>query len=388
MKNLYSEQAGSVEAKSDQIVPDASIHIPSNSSANALTFEQNHVHMVYNAIASHFSASRYKEWPRIAAFVQTLPPFSLVADAGCGNGKYFACAQYQVLSDTSDDVHTTERSKEMSSTDSTICRNEMNGSRSSSKKGEPCRKQLRRSSSSHRGMGSATRYEKEWLSRVQPTRRFVVGFDRCLPLLLLAHNTEDAITVEEKESFSNSRSVASPLSRSSTSDAVKFNNASFEKQKKKPLKGTDMLCSSMDHCPFRPGVFDAAICIAVIHHFSTVERRRKAIQQLLRLVTSSGGLVLIYVWALSQESPSSSSSPSRKRPHDIDQTTGDAMVPWQMNAKFDDSQKVFKRFYHFFREGELEALCREALESEKMDGDIIDSYFDKENWCVVIRRGK
>lgn len=387
MKNFKPENAGVGEVERDQIPANASNPIPPNNSANALTFEQEHVHMVYNAIASHFSASRYKEWPRIAAFVQSLSPFSLVADAGCGNGKYFACAQYQVLSDTSSDAHTTERNKDISSTYTTTGTSAMSGNGSSSKKGEPCLKRLRGSSSSHRGMGSVKRYEKEWLSRVQPTRRFVVGFDPCLPLLRLARSTEDSNTVEEKGSVTLSSSVESSLSRSFSSDAIKSSVTFSEKQKNEPLKGTDILCSSMDRCPFRPGVFDAVICIAVIHHFSTVERRRMAVQQLLRLVKPSGGLVLIYVWALPQEE-SSSSSPSRKRPHAVDQATGDAMIPWQMNAKFDDAQKVFKRFYHFFREGELEALCREALESEKMDGAIIASYFDKENWCVVVRREK
>lgn len=52
--------------------------------------------------------------------------------------------------------------------------------------------------------------------------------------------------------------------------------------------------------PVNSNQVDACICIAVIHHYSTIERRSKAIAELLR-VTKPGGKVLISVWALEQE---------------------------------------------------------------------------------------
>lgn len=33
------------------------------------------------------SHTRYKPWPKVEKFLTDLPPCSLVADAGCGNGK-------------------------------------------------------------------------------------------------------------------------------------------------------------------------------------------------------------------------------------------------------------------------------------------------------------
>ncbi|KAI0064646.1 S-adenosyl-L-methionine-dependent methyltransferase [Artomyces pyxidatus] len=51
-------------------------------------YEENHVHQVYDQIASHFSATRYKPWPIIAAFLSSLPPGSVGLDSGTGNGKY------------------------------------------------------------------------------------------------------------------------------------------------------------------------------------------------------------------------------------------------------------------------------------------------------------
>ncbi|KAK9676261.1 hypothetical protein RND81_11G065000 [Saponaria officinalis] len=50
--------------------------------------EKTYVHRVYDAIAPHFSATRFAKWPKVAAFLESLPRGSLVLDAGCGNGKY------------------------------------------------------------------------------------------------------------------------------------------------------------------------------------------------------------------------------------------------------------------------------------------------------------
>jgi hypothetical protein len=43
---------------------------------------------VYDAIASHFSSTRFAVWPKVRAFLEGLAPGSVVADVGCGNGKY------------------------------------------------------------------------------------------------------------------------------------------------------------------------------------------------------------------------------------------------------------------------------------------------------------
>lgn len=53
-------------------------------------YEQEHVHDVYEQIASHFSSTRYKPWPIIEGFLKDLPDGSVGVDVGCGNGKYLA----------------------------------------------------------------------------------------------------------------------------------------------------------------------------------------------------------------------------------------------------------------------------------------------------------
>lgn len=50
--------------------------------------EKKYVHRVYDAIAPHFSATRFAKWPKVSAFLNNLPSGSVILDAGCGNGKY------------------------------------------------------------------------------------------------------------------------------------------------------------------------------------------------------------------------------------------------------------------------------------------------------------
>lgn len=50
--------------------------------------ESEHVHKVYDSIAPHFSHTRHHPWPLVTDFLTALPDGALVADVGCGNGKY------------------------------------------------------------------------------------------------------------------------------------------------------------------------------------------------------------------------------------------------------------------------------------------------------------
>ncbi|XP_061576403.1 probable tRNA methyltransferase 9B isoform X2 [Cololabis saira] len=54
----------------------------------ASQLERDHVHSVYDKIAPYFNDNRYKAWPKVRQFLLELPPGSIVADIGCGNGKY------------------------------------------------------------------------------------------------------------------------------------------------------------------------------------------------------------------------------------------------------------------------------------------------------------
>uniref|UniRef100_A0A8C8B8H9 Uncharacterized protein n=1 Tax=Otus sunia TaxID=257818 RepID=A0A8C8B8H9_9STRI len=53
-----------------------------------IQLEREHIHSVYEKIASYFSDTCYKARPKVQQFISQQKPGSLIADIGCGNGKY------------------------------------------------------------------------------------------------------------------------------------------------------------------------------------------------------------------------------------------------------------------------------------------------------------
>ncbi|KAG8452956.1 hypothetical protein GDO86_004674 [Hymenochirus boettgeri] len=63
-------------------------HPPQIGEVGASILEKEYVHKVYEDIAGHFSSTRHTPWPKVVDFLLSLPKGSMVADVGCGNGKY------------------------------------------------------------------------------------------------------------------------------------------------------------------------------------------------------------------------------------------------------------------------------------------------------------
>ncbi|XP_072515951.1 LOW QUALITY PROTEIN: tRNA (carboxymethyluridine(34)-5-O)-methyltransferase ALKBH8 [Salminus brasiliensis] len=203
-------------------------------------------------------------------------------------------------------------------------------------------------------------------------------------------------------------------------------------------RGFQAFVSDALNVPLRSSSFDACISIAVIHHFSTQERRLAAIGELVRLL-KVGGRALIYVWAKEQEYNKQKSKylKTNKNQENLDEdcrseeskteqnagqehpehqaeniTSGleeqhdgktsqtrlsihtnrtafasqDLLVPWHLKggveAEAKSSQgRVFHRYYHVFQQGELEELCRLVK-----GVTVLDSYHDQGNWCVVLEK--
>jgi tRNA (uracil-5-)-methyltransferase TRM9 len=124
--------------------------------------------------------------------------------------------------------------------------------------------------------------------------------------------------------------------------------------------------------PYRASAVDFIICIAVIHHLSTRERRIAAIAEMLRcLHPSSSGQCLIYAWALEQSATS-------RRAWNKD-SKQDTLVPWVLRQKGvpQSEQTTYQRYYHLFREGELEEDVVSA------GGKIVEKGYDQDNWWVI-----
>lgn len=137
--------------------------------------------------------------------------------------------------------------------------------------------------------------------------------------------------------------------------------------------------------PFRSNVFDSAISIAVIHHFSNPDLRIQALSELIRILRV-GGTLLVYVWAIEQDEKKFKQQ--------------DNFVPWHLQNNYETEQQVetlgpeivkedkknstvYHRYYHMFKQGELENLINTLDNIE-----IVESYYDHANWCCIVRKTK
>lgn len=154
--------------------------------------------------------------------------------------------------------------------------------------------------------------------------------------------------------------------------------------------GSDVGVADVRALPFRDGFFDAAVCIAVLHHLVTVERRVEALVEMLR-VLKPGGRALVYVWALERPSvPEPRKGNHGRKMLSRRFETQDVFVPWHMRRRkagaesdkiLGDTEEIHKRFYHVYHERELEAEVAQVRGTR-----IVEAFYDHQNWCAVIER--
>lgn len=72
-------------------------------------------------------------------------------------------------------------------------------------------------------------------------------------------------------------------------------------------RGFEVLLADCLRIPYKNDSLDAVISIAVIHHLSTIDRRKQSIEEIIR-VLKPGGQCLIYVWAKDQKKNSIAST--------------------------------------------------------------------------------
>lgn len=159
-------------------------------------------------------------------------------------------------------------------------------------------------------------------------------------------------------------------------------------------KNCNVICADILSLPFRSSCAGAVLCIAVIHHLSTKARRLRAVQEIFR-VLEPGGQACITVWAYEQQL---SDEPSeylkmRRKKHNVQMnrresngrlrvhegrefTQADMLVPFQ-----NSDGRRFLRYYHLFRDTELENLIIEA------GGCIMKKYFyEQGNWIAYVEK--
>ena len=128
-------------------------------------------------------------------------------------------------------------------------------------------------------------------------------------------------------------------------------------------KNLNVISGDILNIPFKDNTFDYTSCIAVIHHLSTNEKRKKAISELLR-VTKPNGKILILVWALEQE-------PDSRRKF----TQQNNMVEWK-----DNKQNLLGiRYYYVFKKNEIESLLPNNITLNL-------SFYEKGNWGIILSK--
>lgn len=155
----------------------------------------------------------------------------------------------------------------------------------------------------------------------------------------------------------------------------------------------DVGVADVMNIPLRDGTADAVICIAVIHHLCTRERRIDALSECMK-VLRKGGHALFYVWAQersdegSEEGSEVVRSSSKMMNRRFEEQ--DMLVPWHLREKkqgaksdkvLDDWHQVHKRFYHVYRKGELDEELSEIASIQ-----ITKTYFDHQNWCAIVQK--
>lgn len=106
---------------------------------------------------------------------------------------------------------------------------------------------------------------------------------------------------------------------------------------KKKSKEIKLVQGDVSSAPLKDKSFDVILYVATIHHLPTEDERLKSLAEVKRLLKEKGK-VLISAWAFEQERFKG----SKKQ---------DVTLKWA---------KKYPRFYHLFKEGELEQLVKKA----------------------------
>lgn len=123
--------------------------------------------------------------------------------------------------------------------------------------------------------------------------------------------------------------------------------------------GIECCHANILNLPYQHNTFDYVLCIAVLHHLSTENRRKQGLSELIR-VTNPGGFIFIQVWAFEQ--------PEESRRKFNEQ---DSLVSW------DNTEH---RYYHLFVKGELESLIK------SFDVNIVNSFYEHGNWGLILQK--
>jgi len=288
--------------------------------------ESKHVHDVYDAIATQWHHTRGKRgvlWPGATLFLENLPPGSVVADVGCGDGKYFsaiyAAHSYVIGTDISEPLLKT----------ATTAASSLDVVDGSSKK---------------KGLDSGPQYERLSTEKRAFSNHPAVAVADCIHLPLRSDSCDAAICIAVMHHLSTEGRRIRCLSELqrivNVGGLINVQAWALEQENdsKRKFHGTDILV------PFN----------AQPKYLQTLAKNEK-----------------------DEKSPGI-------QPVEGSKGKGVAqMMAEQYNGAEFDSKKnlvVFQRYCHMYRKGELEQLC------EQVPGlEVLEASYEKGNHVVLLR---
>lgn len=182
-------------------------------------------------------------------------------------------------------------------------------------------------------------------------------------------------------------------------------------------RGFEVVACDMMQLQFRDSSFDAIICIAALHHIATSQRRKMCLENMTKLLADDDSRLLVQVWSYEQELEQNNPylNPNKTKTKDGFPQNRDAkqvgnlkipihknrtpfsdqdlLVPFKVNkdksrASSSTNQgegcgeRDYLRYYHVFKENELENLIAEIP-----NVTLVESYYDKGNWSSIIKKG-
>ncbi len=124
----------------------------------------------------------------------------------------------------------------------------------------------------------------------------------------------------------------------------------------------EFVVSEMNFLPFKDNSFDLILAIASLHHIPSEEMRQKALEEMKRVITKKGTIILLN-WNMFGDWVQ-----NKVQKGDYNEfEPGEFIVPWR-----DGSKKNYgDRYYHGFTPEEIEKLCK------KVGLTIQEQYFTK-----------